>query len=116
MTPTPTQIAQWRKEFELAELAWLEDDLPSVKRDLLERKDDKYIHAMMRIKWNVCLATNLRAKAEQATELGQRLRELQEELDGYCPRPANGQTDHSSAGCIKRGECGCDIRCRVKEA
>jgi len=45
-----------------------------------------------------------------------RLRELQEELDGYCPRPVNGQTDHSSAGCINRGECGCDIRCRVKES
>lgn len=45
-----------------------------------------------------------------------RLRGLQTELDCYCPRPANGQTDHTSAGCIKRGECGCDIRCRVKES
>jgi hypothetical protein len=57
---------------------------------------------------------HLKVLAQALENAAQRMRELQEELDEYCPRPANGQTDHTSAGCIKRGECGCDIRGRLK--
>jgi hypothetical protein len=48
------------------------------------------------------------------TQAANKITELQAELDCYCPRPSNGQTDNTSAGCIKRGECGCDIRSRLK--
>ena len=85
---TNEQLDKWREEFELAELAWLEDDLPSVKRDLLERKDDKYTHAMMRIKWNVCLATNLRAKQETEQAIKDARKQALEEAIAICESTA----------------------------
>lgn len=41
----------YREAFEAFTTNWIEDDCPSIKADLLERKGDTYAHAMQRVQW-----------------------------------------------------------------
>ena len=54
-------MTQQREAFEAWATSWLEDDLPTVKRDLLERKGDTYSQAMMRVQWKVWQAAQAQA-------------------------------------------------------